>query len=148
MKLYLTYLWYIVKHKWFVFLECCKLDIPWLGIVHDMSRFRLNEFLAYSASSAYNKENKPSEIAQAFTYAWNDHQHRNKHHWEYWVHFDYHTHEMYCLPMPDKDCRELISDWRGAGKAQGIPNTGWYEANRDKIKLHPDTRKWIEKQLT
>lgn len=144
---YFSYLIYVLRHKWFVFLECCKLGIPWLGIMHDMSRFRLSEFLAYSASAPYNKENKPPEIAETFTYAWNDHQRRNKHHWEYWVHFDYHTHEMYSLQIPIRYCCELIADWRGAGIARGTPGTWWYENNRDKIKLHSVTRKWIEEQL-
>lgn len=148
MKLYFTYLHYVFRHKWFVFLECCKLGIPWLGIIHDLSRFRLSEALAYIASQPYNRDNKPPKITQAFTYAWNDHQHRNKHHWEYWVHFDYHTHEMTTLSIPDRYRREMLADWRGAGRAKGTPDVrGWYLKNNGAMLLHPETRQWIECQL-
>lgn len=139
------YLLYIIKHKWFVFLECCKLGIPWLGIIHDLSRLYPDEFLAYAASAPYNKDNKPSGIARAFEYAWNNHQKRNKHHFEYWIHFDYHNHEMRLLPIPEKYMREMLADWRGAAKAKGTGAAlDWYEANRDAIQLHAESQRFIE----
>lgn len=150
MKLLLDYLLYVIKHKWYVFLECYKLGIPWLGIIHDLSRFYPDEFLAYAASAPYNRENKPADIAVAFEYAWNNHQHRNKHHFEYWIHFDYHFHQKRLLLIPDKYRREMLADWRGAARAHdgktGTP-TDWYLRNRDVIQLHPETRAWIEHQL-
>lgn len=52
------------------------------------------------------------------------------------------------LPMPDKYRREMLADWRGAGMAQGKPDTtAWYKENRDKIILHPETREWVEEEL-
>lgn len=51
-------------------------------------------------------------------------------------------------PMHDVYRREMLADWRGAGLALGFPDTaGWYAKNRDNLKLHPDTRQWIEQQL-
>jgi hypothetical protein len=148
MKLHLEYFWYVVRHKWFVFIECCKLDIPWLGIVHDCSRFRPSEWFAYVASQPYNKNSKPPKITLAFIQAWNDHQHRNRHHWEYWVHFDYHNHEMILLPMPDRYRCEMLADWRGASRAKKTSSVrDWYLANESKMKLEPSTREWIEAQL-
>ena len=145
----LNYFLYVVKHKWFVFLECCRLGIPWLGIIHDLSRFYPNEFIAYIASAPYSKENKPNDIAIAFEYAWNNHQHLNKHHFEYWIHFDYHNHQKRLLPIPDRYRREMLADWRGAARAHG--NTGtpkdWYLRSCKQIQLHPETRKWVEDQL-
>lgn len=147
--IYLKYLWYILRHKYFVFLECYKLNILWLGVIHDLSRLYPNEFLAYAASALYTKENKPDNIAIAFEYAWNNHQHLNKHHFEYWIHFDYHNHQKRLLPIPDRYRREMLADWRGAARARG--NTGtpkeWYLRNRDQIQLHPETYEWIEHQL-
>lgn len=146
--LHLQYLNYVLRHKWFVFLECCKLGICWLGIFHDLSRFRPSEWFPYVASQPYSKNNKPVKITEAFELAWNDHQHRNKHHWEYWVHFDYHNHEMRILPIPDKYRRELLADWRGASRAKGFNSvTDWYSKDGQQLKLHPDTREWIEAQL-
>ncbi len=149
MRRHIAYLRYILRHKWFVFFECCKLGEPWLGVIHDLSRLHPSEFLVYAASAPYSKENKPIDIATAFERAWHRHQHRNKHHFEYWVHFDYHDHQKRLLPMPDKYRREMLADWYGAARARG--NTGtpkdWYLKNRDKIQLHSETRKWIEGQL-
>ena len=53
------------------------------------------------------------------------------------------------LPMPDKYRKEMLADWRGAGRAQGYgDNTNeWYKVNRNKMQLHPETRAWIEYQL-
>lgn len=150
MKAHLTYLWYVLRHKWFVFVECCQLGILWLGVVHDLSRFRPSEWFAYIASQPYNKGNKPLKITRAFEHAWNHHQHRNKHHWEYWVHFDYHDHNKRLLPMPDCYRREILADWRGASQAKGFGRNGvvgWYQVNKDKMQLHPKTRQWLEAQL-
>lgn len=52
------------------------------------------------------------------------------------------------LKMPLADAKEMVADWRGAGKAQGRPKTWeWYAANKDKIILHPETRAWVEAEL-
>lgn len=51
-------------------------------------------------------------------------------------------------PMPDVYRREMLADWLGAGRAQGKPKTWeWYEANKGKMILHPETRAWIEARL-
>lgn len=53
-----------------------------------------------------------------------------------------------CLRMPDKYIREMVADWRGAGRALGKPDiVAWYVSNRDNIQLHPDTRKLVEYYL-
>lgn len=52
------------------------------------------------------------------------------------------------IPMPDACRKEMIADWRGAGKAQGSPKTWeWWEANKHKLQLHPDTRAWVEVEV-
>ena len=142
-----SYFFYVIKHKWFVFLECCKLGIPWLGVIHDLSRLYPNEFLAYAASAPYTKENKPDDIAIAFKYAWNNHQHLNKHHFEYWIHFDYHTHQKQILPVPDKYRREMLADWLGYAYANYDATRDRYLRTRNEIQLHPETREWIERRL-
>ena len=49
------------------------------------------------------------------------------------------------LPIPLVFLREMIADWRGAGRVQNTPNTRkWYETNKDKLYLHPDTRTMVE----
>src|SRR5664280_1736204 len=92
---YDKYLWYVVCHRWFVFIECCKLGIPWQGIVHDLSKFRPSEFFPYArhfhgvgAKEWRDKTGyyKPTDTGDsAFDFAWFLHQKRNAHHWQYWI---------------------------------------------------------------
>jgi len=71
--MYLKYLKSQLRHKWFVFLECCKLRIPWLGIVHDLSKFTISEWRGY-ARYFYGK--KTPSVEFDFDVAWLHHQHR------------------------------------------------------------------------
>lgn len=61
MKRHLKYLSYVLRHKWFVFLAACKLGIPWLGIIHDLSKFRLSEWLPY-ARHFHNPDGSHKEV--------------------------------------------------------------------------------------
>ena len=154
---YLKYLWYVIRHKWFVFIECCKLGIPWRGFVHDMSKLRPSEFFPY-ANFFYGKKAKsvrdetgyykPSDTGDsAFDFAWLLHQKRNDHHWQWWILPTDNGGEK-ILMMPLKCCKEMLADWRGAGRAQGTPDVvKWYYKNKDKMRLHPITRLWIINRL-
>jgi len=158
MRAHLSYLKYVIRHKWYVFLECYKLGIPVLGIVHDWSKFLPSEWFPY-VRSFYNPDGTPRhvrdetgyydphKISGDFDLAWLHHQHWNKHHWQYWS-LVQDEDEDKLLPMPDRYRREMLADWRGAGRAQGKTNTrAWYEKNQHKIKLHPETLIWIEGKL-
>lgn len=48
MTKYLKYLWYVIRHKWFVFLACCHRRMYWLGIIHDWSKLLPSEFFPYA----------------------------------------------------------------------------------------------------
>lgn len=44
--------------------------------------------------------------------------------------------------------KELLSDWMGAGRALGFPDTkAWYMKSRDNIHIDMGTRFWIEDEL-
>ena len=152
--MYSRYAWAVLRHKWFVFVECCKLGIPWLGVVHDLSKFLPGEFVPYARyfyGPWAKDERKPRMVEYNFDMAWLHHQHRNRHHWQRWMmtldsarkgakHFP--------MPMPERFAREMLADWRGAGRAYGNSDTlGWYSKNRMQISLYPGTREWIEEQL-
>lgn len=82
-----------------------------------------------------------------FDFAWHLHQRRNPHHWQWWV-LRLDTGEVQVFPMSDTYRKEMLADWRGAGRAQGTPDTkAWYAHNKDKMTLHPETRQWIEEHL-
>jgi len=153
--MHLAYLVYFLRHKWYVFVEACKLGIPCLGLVHDWSKVLPDEWVPYARFFYGSQpERNPigyfyeSGIAPAFDLAWLKHIHRNKHHWQWWV-LREDSGEVKTLPMPERYQKEMLADWRGAGKAQGYGNntSAWYQANKDKMRLHPDTRHWVESTL-
>ena len=149
--MYLNFLWSLLRHKWFVFVECCRLGIPWLGVIHDWTKFSPSEFIPY-ARWFYGGQR---EDKAAFDVAWLHHQKRNRHHWQYWLlvnddgHYITDPYSKYwTMSMPDRYRREMLADWRGAGRSYGNPDTtAWYKANRRNIILHFETRAWVEAEL-
>ncbi len=156
MSKHIKYLSYVLRHKWYVFLACFKLGIIWQGVAHDISKFYPCQWRPYvdvffgdkpspRDNSGYYDASKIGN--DAFLIAWLDHIHRNKHHWQWWV-LKHDDGGQSIFDMPLKYRKEMLADWRGAGMAQGKPDTkAWYEANKGKMLLHPDTRKWIENKL-
>jgi hypothetical protein len=161
MKKYWIYLKYILKHKWYVWQECYKHGLYWQGLVHDMSKFRPDEFIPY-ARFFYDDEGRPKAKRDKtgyykptnsgdikFDLAWMRHCKRNKHHWQYWtVPQDYEG--LMIFDMPEKYMVEAICDWVGASRAQGLDSSNvlkWYKANRVKMQLSNRTAKGIARLL-
>ena len=154
---YLKYFKYVLVHKWFVMIECFKAGLLYQGLVHDNSKFLLSEFIPYmnhffgDAKPIRDKTGyyKPTDTGdKEFDYAWFLHQKRNKHHWQWWVLPDGEG-TVKIMEMADEYLEEMLCDWRGAGKAQKN-KTGvgaWYSANKNKMKLHPETIKLLEDKL-
>lgn len=157
------YLVYVLRHKWFVLGWCIRYGIPWAGITHDLSKFSPAEWGPYVDKfygGPWPEENPPGikyEIGDLYTQtwvdtrfdeAWNHHQKHNPHHWQYWIlREDGGT--LKVLDIPHRYRLEMLADWRGAGMAiTGRDDTrGWYERNREKMILHPNTRRWVEWML-
>jgi hypothetical protein len=144
---HLKYAWYVLRHKWYVLVECHKAGILWRGIVHDLSKLSPSEWIPY-VNKFYGDSPLTPYGEQCFDAAWLHHQKRNKHHWQYWM-LQEDSGKQKTLPMPDVYQKEMLCDWRGAGRAiKGRDETKeWYLANKDKMQLHPDTREWIEWKL-
>lgn len=143
---HINYLKYLLRHKWFVFVACLRIGAsPWLGIIHDASKFKLSEWIPYASCFYAPDGSKQYKEGPDFTFAWNHHQKRNKHHWQYWlITWDRGSTEP--LPMPRKYILEMVADWMGAGRAiTGKWETKeWYVKNQDTIRLHPQTRAQVE----
>lgn len=146
MKRHWNYLKYVLRHKWFVLVASIKIGAPiWAAITHDLSKFRPSEWMPY-ARAFYAPDGTSQYVeSRAFTRAWNDHQKRNKHHWQYWlITWDRGTTEP--IPMPNNAVLEMVADWMGAGRAI----TGkweakeWYEKNKGNMILTPSTRQCVE----
>lgn len=160
-NIYLVYFRYVCRHKWFALAYCIKAKIPWQGIIHDLSKFRISEFFTYAQHFYGNKRNEYVTIAKTtggysaeddrddklFNKSWLLHIHRNAHHWEYWtITEDYFR--IKALDMPFNLILEMVCDWRAAGRAQGRtqPNEliDWYEAHADRMVFSKKTRETVE----
>jgi hypothetical protein len=165
MRMHLRYGRYVLRHKAFVYRAGRALGLGrWQLLRHDLSKFRPSEWFPY-ATYFYGGD-RPSRgdfvsgdvrmalwdycregVAEAFDRAWLLHQHRNPHHYQFWV-LREDSGAVKCLPMPWRYAMEMVADWRGAGTALGKPDTrAWYLHNREHIQLHPTTRAWVEREL-
>lgn len=154
---HLRYLWYVLRHKWYVFQECARLGIPWAGIVHDWQKFTPAEWSPYVDSfyGPWPYDERPQWLAVAFDRAWLHHQHRGPHHWQYWI-LREDNGRTTCVQMPERYVKEMVADWYGAGRALGKhPPRGdryaevraWYQRNAFDILLHVKTRQRVEQLI-
>ncbi len=156
---HLRYLNYVLRHKWFVFVECRRRGLWWRGLIHDLSKFLPSEWgpyvdYFYGSTSGTQKGRgetgyyKPTDTGDAaFDFAWLLHQKRNNHHWQWWI-LPEDEGGVKVLEMSPTARTEIFCDWKGAGRAQGKPDVrAWYMANGQKMQLGPQTRKWIEDEL-
>lgn len=147
MRRYLAYLSYVIRHRWWVMLECWRIGLIWRGLVHDLSKFFPSEFRAY-AWHFYNadgsKREKPPVSDAYFDRAWLFHQARNRHHWQWWV-LPLDDGSVYAHAMGKADWREMVCDWHGAARAKGVRSSEgdrlgvwawWWKNRRVKIHLH------------
>lgn len=146
MKAFFQYVGYIFRHKYYVFIECCKLGIWWRGITHDMSKFSPQEFFPYM-QKFYGKKK-----GTGFKRAWQSHVNHNSHHWQFHVAIDgvdINGKPIFTpLEMPEVDAKECVADWLGMHKTiKSRHPLEWYNKNKDKILLHPSTRKLVEELL-
>jgi len=158
--MYWQYLKYVLRHKWYVSVECFKTGLIWRGICHDLSKFLPSEFIPYAQFFYGNGNNiksrrdktgyyKPYDTGDpSFDFAWLLHQKRNDHHWQWWI-LPEDDGGTKIMPMSINAIKELVCDWIGAGMAiSGREDPWpWYQANKEKMQLHPDTRRVIEMSL-
>ena len=125
-NVYLKHLKTICKHKWYVFKECAACGLIWQGIIHDLSKFGITEFV--SSARYFQGNRSPIEAekeATGYSLAWLHHKGHNKHHWEYWTDFNEAkpngdgTFTIICkaVKMPYDRIIEMFCDFVGAGKA-------------------------------
>lgn len=169
------YLRYLHRHKLAVYRAGRLLGVGRMQLlVHDLSKFRPDEFFPY-AESFYGGPHRPwSEVSgyakrehfdwawatskegvrEAFDRAWLLHQHRNAHHWQSHV-LRNDNGTTVALEMPHHYMLEMVADWCGAGMAingHGLDaaraeTRAWYEKNRDRMLLGTWTRSHVERVL-
>jgi len=104
----------ITHHKIVVLKLCIKAGIPWRGIVHDLSKYSVTEFVN-GVKYFNNGKGSPISLEKkklGYSNAWLHHKGRNKHHPEYWYDFNANIK----LPiMPFNYACEMICDQLAAG---------------------------------
>lgn len=101
------------KHRFLVFKLSIKAGVPLQGLVHDLSKYSLTEFIEgvkYYQGNYSPIRNCKREMG--YSLAWLHHKGRNKHHYEYW--YDYSLTKPEVL-MPYKYFAEMVCDSLAAG---------------------------------
>ncbi len=163
MRRHWAYLKYVVRHRWFVMVECFQYGLIWRGLKHDWTKFLPSEWFPY-ARYFYEKDGtkrqrrdktgyyKPTDTGDAaFDFAWLLHQKRNRHHWQWWM-LPEDDGGTKILDMPFEDRLEMFCDWKGAARAQGVENhrdvRPWYEKNKANMQLSTFTRRRVDEMVS
>jgi hypothetical protein len=81
-----AYLKTVLRHKFWVFWFCLQFDVPiWTALLHDWDKFLPDEWFPYARTFYKPDGTKQYVESPDFAHAWMLHQHRNKHHWQYWL---------------------------------------------------------------
>lgn len=150
MKQHLAYLRYVLRHKYYVWRGGRMVGgVPlWRLLIHDWDKFLPDEWLPYVRT--FYKPDGSNQYVESpeFAAAWNRHQKRNRHHWQWWM-LTWDRGETTVLPMSETDVREMVADWIGAGWAitGNADPRPWYEQNKGKMQLHDETREKLERLL-
>ena len=145
---------YVVRHKYYVFMECCKLGIPLTGAFHDIHKFTPGEMLGFEVydddlSILEDGIFRPAALAtKRADRAWFIHKRLSKHHWQYWVMPDEDIPgRLVISEMPMRYRKEMLADWRGAASAMGNDVNKWYKKFRSNLIMGPKTRAWIDERM-
>lgn len=112
---------------------------------HDSSKYLANEYKPY-VDYFYGNEKTP-EVVERFDLAWNHHQKRNPHHWQYWL-LIRDEGDVVPLPMQFEYVVEMLCDWHSFSRKNSDSTAyNWYNQNKDSMKLHQDTIELVEHML-
>src|SRR5574340_1016632 len=93
---YLKYLWYVIRHKYYVGIMCFKMGLYWQGLMHDNHKFRWFPFVTYAnhfyggkeikgnSATGYSKPTTDPDDPD-FDLAWLYHQKSQRHHWQFFI---------------------------------------------------------------
>ncbi len=143
----------ITNHKLLVMKGCFKLGLIKQGLLHDLSKYSLAEFIP---SCKYYQGGKRSPITGqrkelGYSEVWLHHKGRNKHHFEYWV--DNNTkypNGIMAVEMPNKYVAEMFVDRVSASKnylkdeytdAQPLE---YFEAGKESYFMNDKTKELLE----
>ena len=147
----------ITKHRHKVMVHCFKCGLIKQGLLHDLSKYMLCEFV--TGVKYYQGTRSPNNAERedmGYSSAWLHHKGRNKHHFEYWIDYTAQGGEgpLSGMKMPDKYIVEMVMDRIAASKVYMKEKytdrspLEYYERSKSKVILHPHTRELLEHLLT
>lgn len=144
----------ITKHRHLVMRYCFKLGIGFQGLLHDLSKYSLSEFIpgAKYYQGTRSPNDKEREV-KGYSTAWMHHKGRNKHHVEYWVDINRETNQYEPVIMPLKYVKEMFADRVAATKIykkkdyQDKDVLEYYLYREANLKMHPVTAKTLEEWM-
>lgn len=144
----------ITKHRHLVMKHCKKAGILRQGLLHDLSKYSLAEFIPgarfYSGSRSPNESERK---ANGYSLAWMHHKGRNKHHFEYWVDYNINTKKNEPVEMPVKYVAEMFCDRVAASKIynpEGYNDSfplDYFIKGKGKRAINPNTSQLLESLL-
>lgn len=144
-NMYWKYLRSLLIHKWRVFIICCKLGVPLLGLIHDISKFAPKRFVLY-AKYRYGGEEMSRRVKQDYMCEMARHYLSDKHHWQYWVILN--ERGIGALGMPERYVAEMVADWVARNGNNANYALMWYRSYHDNIILSASSAMLAEDLLT
>ncbi len=153
------YIFYLLRHKFWVMYYCFKHGLFWRGIVHDWDKLLLPSMLYVYAkyypqirkirdtSGNYDPCSAPEDYQKAIL----EHFNRSRHHWQHWILANGVSYK--ALDMTETDVREMICDWAAAGRTRMRKKwtkdqvRAFFNNTRDKMVFSERSIKLIEKNL-
>ncbi len=142
------------KHRFHVFINACKVGIPFLGLKHDLSKYSPKEFI--KSAKYYNGHYSPianERLSEGlYSSIFTHHTKHNKHHYEYYI--DFHNGNIILTQMPFKYSLECVVDVISASQTylkkdfKKDEPLKYFLKYKDTTLMHSMNLKYIEELLT
>lgn len=155
---FLKHLHTVTHHKLLVLEGCWKVGLYRQGLLHDLSKYSPTEFLVGARYFQGNRSPNNAEREEiGYSSSWLHHKGRNRHHFEYWVDYNFRGKEgespLIPVKMPGRYVVEMLMDRIAASKIYlGDAYTDdaplkYFSGGRARHFMHPETAALLEKLL-
>ncbi len=142
----------VAKHRAEVRKLCFKCGLIKRGLLHDLSKYSLSEFVSGVKYYQGNRSPQAKEREElGYSAAWLHHKGRNKHHFEYWTEFT--NNGVKYIKMPVEYFAEMFCDRVAASKVYlknkytNASPLEYFYSRTDKNNMHPQTAEDLQKFL-
>lgn len=143
----------IRTHRKFVRKACFKMGLFWQGILHDLSKYSIEELKMCKYWTGKGSPHQACRDAIGYSPSWIHHYHRNKHHFQYWWDED-ELGKIIPIKMPYKYVIESFCDMLGASKAYNPKDwqpemlmNYWLSKCKGKRIMHKESEYLVEKLI-